>query len=106
MESVFASAYCTVAATSAEDSEAGFLERKHKIDEESVYAEDKSGRRVYICAGVADFDLEVRNAPLNKRGWVMQERLLSRRTIHFGRSQAYWECGREVRCEDSTLMSW
>jgi hypothetical protein len=89
MEDVFASAYYTVTTTSAEDSEAGFLERKRKTNNKSIYVEIEPGQRVAICAGMANFDMEVGEAGLNKRGWVMQERLLSRRIIHFGESQAY-----------------
>ena len=35
---------------------------------------------------------EVAEAPLSKRAWVLQERLLSPRILHFGKSQSYWEC--------------
>jgi len=41
---------------------------------------------------------------LNKRGWVLQERALSRRTVYFAEKQSYWECGRGVRCETLTRM--
>ncbi|KAF2647059.1 HET-domain-containing protein [Lophiostoma macrostomum CBS 122681] len=30
--------------------------------------------------------------PLQQRGWVFQERLLSPRTLYFGRDRIYWEC--------------
>ncbi|KAJ0107028.1 hypothetical protein J7T55_006906 [Diaporthe amygdali] len=30
--------------------------------------------------------------PLNKRGWVFQERILSPRIIHFSEDQVFWEC--------------
>jgi hypothetical protein len=33
----------------------------------------------------------VGNAPLSKRGWVYQERMLSKRVVHFGR-QTHWVC--------------
>ncbi|EPE36661.1 hypothetical protein GLAREA_08824 [Glarea lozoyensis ATCC 20868] len=36
------------------------------------------------------------NEPLNVRGWVLQERLLSRANIHFAKSQMYWECSENV----------
>ncbi|RAL02553.1 HET domain-containing protein [Aspergillus ibericus CBS 121593] len=35
--------------------------------------------------------------PLRKRGWTLQERLLSPRVLHFGRKQVFWEC-RECAC--------
>jgi hypothetical protein len=34
----------------------------------------------------------VSNAPLNRRAWVVQERILSPRIIHFGAQQLFWEC--------------
>jgi hypothetical protein len=41
----------------------------------------------------------VESAPLNCRGWVCQERLLSPRTLHFGTDQLYWECRTQTCCE-------
>ncbi|KAK0127753.1 hypothetical protein ONS96_007266 [Cadophora gregata f. sp. sojae] len=35
---------------------------------------------------------EVREACVNGRGWVLQERVLSVRNLYFGKSQLYWEC--------------
>lgn len=111
MEGVFASAYCTIAVTSATDSEVGFLERK--LSNGSILAQDDSGRRFYICAdiydsnkyvNIDDFDDHVEKAPLNMRAWVMQERVLSRRTIHFSDKQMYWECGTGVYCETLTKL--
>lgn len=101
MEDVYTLAYYTIAATSADDSHAGFLGRNIG---EHVYVQDDSGRRVYIGTDIADFDNEVENARLNTRAWVMQERFLSRRTIHFGKNQMYWECGKGVYCEDLTQL--
>lgn len=100
MEDVFASAYCTIAATSAADLEAGFLKRN--VTSEHVYAQDASGRRFYVYADidnsdslvdVEDFDEHVEKARLNTRAWVMQEKGLSRRKIHFSDKQIFWECG-------------
>jgi hypothetical protein len=104
MEGVYTSAYCTLAATSAVNSNSGFLKRN--INSKCIYAQDKSGQQVYVCTDIADFDNEVEGAELNKRAWVMQERLLSCRTIHFGANQTYWECGKGVYCEDLTLLEW
>jgi hypothetical protein len=39
------------------------------------------------------------DTPLHNRGWVLQERLLSPRTIHFGQEQIFWECRCEMACE-------
>lgn len=38
-----------------------------------------------------DFLEAVPSAPLYNRGWTLQERVLSKRTVHYGK-QLYWEC--------------
>ncbi|EFX01638.1 het domain containing protein [Grosmannia clavigera kw1407] len=35
---------------------------------------------------------DVERTPLDTRGWVLQERTLSPRIIHYGAQQLYWEC--------------
>ncbi|KFA45501.1 hypothetical protein S40293_10304 [Stachybotrys chartarum IBT 40293] len=35
-----------------------------------------------------------------ERGWVLQERLLSRRMVYFGQHQMYWTCGTHMIFED------
>jgi len=37
--------------------------------------------------------------PLLKRGWVVQERVLAPRTLHFGTNQLFWECRHSQACE-------
>jgi hypothetical protein len=43
-----------------------------------------------ICT--PSFFHSVSSSPLNARGWVMQERALSRRIIHFTEHGMFWEC--------------
>jgi hypothetical protein len=42
---------------------------------------------------------EVASAPLNARGWVVQERFLSPRVLHFGRSEILFECCESMSAE-------
>ncbi|KAH8649417.1 heterokaryon incompatibility protein-domain-containing protein [Tricladium varicosporioides] len=42
---------------------------------------------------------DVPNAPLNRRGWVLQERILSPRILHFSATQIYFECSKGVYSE-------
>ena len=97
MQDVFHQAYCTIAATAAEDAQAGFL--GPRPTSRSVAVQTSQGAPVYFCESVDDFRSDVERACLNQRGWVLQERALSRRTIHFGINQTYWECGRGIFCE-------
>ena len=38
-------------------------------------------------------------APLNRRAWVVQERLLAPHVLHFGSKQILWECHHLDACE-------
>ncbi|KAF5722936.1 hypothetical protein FMUND_2293 [Fusarium mundagurra] len=38
------------------------------------------------------WELSIQNVPLLTRGWAIQERVLSRRILHFGASCLLWEC--------------
>ncbi|KAH8680098.1 heterokaryon incompatibility protein-domain-containing protein [Tricladium varicosporioides] len=103
METVFSSAYCTIAASSAEDSTKGFLgplspERQFV----KVLAQDIP---LYICQNIDDFPRDVEEGILSQRGWVLQERALSRRTIHFTEKQTYWECSEGIHCESLMKMT-
>jgi hypothetical protein len=98
MEDVFASAYCTIAASKATSCKDGFL--KGNPRSQYIQIQDIKGRRVDDC----DFDKDVDEGPLNKRAWVLQERVLSRRTIHISAEQTYWECGKGVRCDNFTRL--
>lgn len=42
---------------------------------------------------------EWQNVRVNTRAWVLQEELLSRRILHFGKHQLFWRCGSQQRCE-------
>ncbi|KAF4785891.1 hypothetical protein HER10_EVM0011151 [Colletotrichum scovillei] len=100
MEHVFSSAYVTIAATAASSSAEGFLRQKAKHP--FVTLEGPNGRTTFVRKSIDDFHQDVEQAVLNQRGWVLQERALSRRILHFTASQVYWECGNGVHCE--TLM--
>ncbi|KAH9242161.1 hypothetical protein K456DRAFT_1857747 [Colletotrichum gloeosporioides 23] len=39
------------------------------------------------------------SAVLSKRGWVLQERILAPRVLHFGKTQVLWECNTTVSSE-------
>ncbi|KAF4627092.1 hypothetical protein G7Y89_g11064 [Cudoniella acicularis] len=101
MEQVFSSAYATIAASCASGTEDGFLKT---YPERQCVTKGSGSDALYLCGAIDDFRLDVDQGELNNRGWVLQERALSRRTIYFTENQSYWECGEGVRCETLTKM--
>jgi hypothetical protein len=56
--------------------------------------EDAKGKHLRRCT-ILDLSFwthRVDEAPVNKRGWVLQERLMAPRVLHFCRDQVAWEC--------------
>lgn len=106
MEAVFRNAYCTIAATSAKDPAEGFLGRPpaQTPDLQFIRVNSAVHGRIYVSATADTFREDVENGVLSQRAWALQERALSRRTIHFTANQAYFECGDGVRCETLSHM--
>ena len=112
MSEYFGSAYCTLAATSADNPavDEGILETVPLVAArtETPVSPDFPWRQwepVEQQPGAFDdFAADVEGSELSKRGWVLQERALSCRTIFFTSKQAYWECGNGIRCESFTKL--
>ncbi|KAI0976452.1 hypothetical protein F4678DRAFT_225952 [Xylaria arbuscula] len=102
MEDVFSCAYCVLAASRAKGQHDGFLQ-PIKPREYITFPGD-GVNPFYVCENIDDFSGDVLEGSLNTRGWVLQERALARRTIFFTERQAYFECGKGVRCQSLTTM--
>lgn len=97
MEEVFSSACVTLSAVSATSSLEGFLgERSTRA---YIQLETENHQPLYVSPSIDDFHHDVELGDISKRGWVLQERALSRRSIYYTSTQVYWECGAGVRCE-------
>ncbi|KAK3987698.1 hypothetical protein QBC44DRAFT_360636 [Cladorrhinum sp. PSN332] len=104
MEQVYAGADCVLALSRGEGHGAGFLARRKKRAVVTFPAADGNGE-FHIAEHIDDFQTDVLSGPLSRRGWVLQEHALARRTVFFTDSQAYWECGKGVRCETGITMT-
>lgn len=101
MGDIYANSYCNIAATSA-DTRKGCFTRRHieMVEPYSISSPRADGIAVTYVIGYDDFwSNSLLDTTLHTRGWVLQERLLSPRTIHFGQEQMFWECRCEMACE-------
>lgn len=103
MADVYMNAYLTIAASAVPNSDSSFLcgrettpkvvklpQNDDTVGDWSLYVEEQYSR---------SFRKDADEAPLNKRAWVLQERILSPRILHFTRTQVYWECWSRVEYE-------
>ncbi|KAK3377024.1 hypothetical protein B0T24DRAFT_677879 [Lasiosphaeria ovina] len=109
MRRVYNGAYCTVAATRAALTTEGFLLKPRRQPSPScakIRAVTPSGKQadIYLREAIDNFHKDVELAELNQRGWVFQERALSRRILHFAGPQVYMECGGGICCETTTRL--
>jgi len=103
MGDIYALSFLTIAARGAENSTSGlFIEREPEPSScclKYECAEHSLSGFMYVRSPA--FQLErLRDTPLDTRGWVLQERLLSPRILCYGRHQLYWECGESAFRQD------
>jgi hypothetical protein len=104
MRSVYKGGICNIAATAASNGANGLFSTRDPftISPFTIDIARKDFEQSYLCfRGEARYEGFIK-APLNRRGWVYQERLLSPRTIHFS-SQLFWEC-KELEASETYPM--
>ncbi|KAI0097509.1 heterokaryon incompatibility protein-domain-containing protein [Nemania sp. FL0031] len=110
MCNVYSQAAITLAATNSPDSHHGLhsvLSQDYRCHEFSMALNDGiTNLRVWGRRPIPHFaNSETHNMrqdetpPLLKRGWVLQERLLSRRVVHFANAEVTWECLDRCQCQ-------
>ncbi|KAK2752427.1 hypothetical protein CKAH01_17706 [Colletotrichum kahawae] len=94
MGEVYSRSYCNISATHAPNGHSSMFDSRNSTSLTSQVADLPLGGQ-FVRHLVVDYrfwDNEVSRAPINKRSWVLQERLLSPRILHFGERQVAWEC--------------
>ncbi len=103
MGKVYSSSHLNICATAAVDGSRGLLFGRNRRELQIVQLRMRKDRQkdASPCfAHDAEFFIKsIDRAPLNRRGWVVQERLLSRCNLHFGANQLLWECCEMNACE-------
>lgn len=105
MGDVYQNAYCTIAATGSKSDQEGIFIQRIKQD---VCLLPYNAAQNYIAATYIEDDvaalLMLHTSPLSTRAWTLQERLLSRRMIHFTESRVIWECRSRFETEDLLVL--
>jgi hypothetical protein len=116
MGQIFENAICTIAATGAEHSEQGLflnsatshgvcLADKRQAIKVPIRLSETAVGEIWLgdlASGPSGFDEETTRSRWFSRGWVVQERILSRRIVHFAKSQLFWECQEEIFQQSSS----
>lgn len=118
MHRVYSLSFLNISATAAEHSHQGLHSKRNpsllweteinlNIEEvprsKAVKDVPPGKRREYICRCIlvdASYcENLVNRASVNRRGWVLQERLLAPRILHFCKGQIAWECPEHTAAE-------
>lgn len=111
--SVYLNAYLTVAGTGAEGTSEGLFFPRTNTSYICVPNQTKNGVRGDLWMHDLPLDKEfigrpptiLEKEPLCKGVWAFQERVLSKRTVHFASDQIYFEDLKHFRSEDGLLMN-
>ncbi|KAH6683930.1 HET domain protein [Halenospora varia] len=100
MGKVYQRSYCNIAANAAAEGYEGlFIDRDPSLHSPfKVNLKWKGHERSYYCLYNELWHYGISRTALNRRGWVLQERLLSPRTLYFNH-QLFWECRELKACE-------
>ncbi|THV54849.1 hypothetical protein BGAL_0018g00050 [Botrytis galanthina] len=101
MATVYGLSSLNIAATAAPDGTTGCLFERDLRYTEMHKAEVKinNQKQVYTILHDDFYRENIADAPLTKRAWAVQERILAPRTLHFTKSQLFWECRTNRACE-------
>ena len=99
MGDIYKYSLITIAATNAEDSSAGFLRNRTSEVRCNLTVERNRDIPVYIRPRIEWYCFADIVGPLTHRAWVLQERLLTARTLHFGGQQMMWQCKTKTLAE-------
>lgn len=95
MDKIYSNSTLNIAATSAKDSTEGLYRKRPcrtmNFPRLSLHKPGSPPRK-YRVIDNSMWKNEIQNAPLISRAWVLQERLLAARVLHFGQRQLVWEC--------------
>ncbi|KAI1178680.1 heterokaryon incompatibility protein-domain-containing protein [Nemania sp. FL0916] len=96
---IYRNSFLTIAATRCK----GCSDTLFPRFDRTVHGYDEKGNPLVVAVRMECPHLhpEISKYPLLTRAWVLQERILSKRVIHFGYDEIFWECTESTSCECS-----
>ena len=97
MWEVYSNSYLNLSATASSNSREGLFRARNSLTTQPCIVKVCQGHSslaadTYYCYNETEWERYVNKAPVNTRAWVVQERLLSPRVLHFSEDQYFWEC--------------
>ncbi|KAH8885961.1 HET-domain-containing protein, partial [Thozetella sp. PMI_491] len=102
MAEIYRNAYLTIAAASSEDSNGGCFIENHLpplVRKFALHSTNGKQQEVVVRPSLVQCP-ELARSPLHTRGWILQEQILSRRTIYMTDGQIFWQCHTRQKSED------
>ena len=110
MAGIFGNSFLTIAACRSANTSEGFLIDRPERTYFPIPARvgDLSGELLAFTMPLGHVGdnrrcVSLEDEPLTERGWALQERYLTFRTLHFGRSQIFFECEHNFFPEDRSF---
>ncbi|PMD52702.1 HET-domain-containing protein, partial [Hyaloscypha bicolor E] len=101
MEKVYSHTHLNISATASENCHSGLFRSRPPIPDwpwfVDLTVEEHGKKRCFIYPSNLLGSLD--DLPLNKRAWVLQERILPTRILSFSDTQLFWECRKTQGCE-------
>lgn len=115
---IYSNAYVTIAADIGNSTDFGCIDIRPPEQVEEVVGtvripsvlDDGTAGALYfyipshVISGYVTSPEPIRMSPLSERGWCFQERILSKRILHYTKRCVYWECRDLYRSEDNVSL--
>ncbi|KAJ4993159.1 hypothetical protein SVAN01_01511 [Stagonosporopsis vannaccii] len=101
MASIYENAVVTLGATASASSAEGLFRSSSSIHEPIELRGKTAKGKGYVLYGRSRLNHWLHDTSLFKRGWILQERFLSPRFLHFASNELIWECRHGMDCECS-----
>lgn len=106
MDKVYTHSHVNLSALNADNTESSMFQPRDALSFNGMVTASiaqklglsKSPRR-YRVINADMWNQNVTRSHISKRAWILQERILSPRTLHFGLGQLFWECCMESATE-------